>query len=159
MFYSEDEFNEVDIFSSKFTKKIKLFAVIRGDGDSFVDLYFESHNKFYDLTLYNNYPGLPFLELEEVDSINDLNFHEEENCEYYKIPKKLQGLKFLNIGPNEISSDLFKLSRTQPYDISDLVNNKKSCLTIDKKFQINKDDYIDIKKELINFNESKSISR
>ena len=39
------------------------------------------------------------------------------------------------------------------------LENKNKLNYFIKKFQINKDDYIDIKKELINFNESKSISR
>lgn len=159
MYYNEDEFSEVEIFRDDFTKKIKLFAVVRADGDSCIDLYFETHGKYYDLTFFNNYPYKPFLELLETDNINELDFHENENCEYYKIPKNLQGLNFLNISPSEISSDLFTLLRTQPYEISDLINNKKSCLIIDKSFQINKEDYVDIKKELINITSEKSMDR
>lgn len=149
MFYKENEFKDIDIFSDNFMKKIKLFAITCGDNDSFINMYMESHNKYYSLCYYNNYPQDSFLELEEYDSIDELDFSENVATKFYKIPKEKQALKFLNIGPQKISSDLFELDRTGSISMDELLKGK-SNLVIDEKYRIQKNDYIDIRRELIN---------
>lgn len=156
--YEDDEILEADIFQKDFTKKIKFFAAVKAKDDAYIDLYFKSHDKYYDLTFYNNYPETPFIELNEYDDVNDLNFHQNAECKYYKIDKKNQTLKFLKKDVNEISSNLFRLSLIGK-DIDDIINNGASNLEIDDKFMIKEEDYIDIRKELLSFDNAKSIER
>lgn len=159
MLYEEDEFKEVELFSENYTKKIRLFAVVAAQADSFIDLYLETHGKYYVLSFYNNHPETPFIELTEEDDINKLDFHETmKSCRFYKIPKTKQGLSFLNITPAEISSDLFIIQRSQPYDIKDLLNGE-TCLEIDEKYRLDVDKFNDIKKELINTNQRNNLER
>lgn len=149
MFYKESEFGDIDIFNKNFMKKIKLFAITCGDNDSFISLFMESHNKYYNLCYYDNYPQDSFLELEEYDSLDQIDFSENIATRFYKIPKENQALKFLNISPQKISSDLFEIDRTRSVPIEELLKGK-SNLVIDEKYRINKKDYVSIKKELMN---------
>lgn len=156
--YEDDEILESEIFQKDFTKKIKLFAIVKAPGDAYIDLYFKSHNKYYDLSFYNNYPEKPFTELNVYTNINDLDFHKKENCTYYKIDSKHQTLKYLKKDVNEISSNLFKLSLIGK-DIDDIINKGISNLQIDDKFIINENDYLDIVKELLPTQKEKTIER
>lgn len=152
MLYSDDEIKKAYIFKDTRISKIQLFAIVKDPSNSFINLYLRSHNKYYVLSHFNNYPDIPFVEMEELDSVNELNFHEKSNYIYYKINKEDQNLKFLKKDKNGIHSNLFDL-KFDVINISELLNNKKSNLYIDNKYIINERDYYDIKKELLDEDE------
>lgn len=154
--YLQEEFNEIDIFQPDFTKRINLFAAVVAPDDCYIDLYFKSHGKYYDLTYFFNYPEKPFMEMNIYYNPSELDFHEKENCKYYKIPKKDQIVHNLDYNINEISCNLFTLSLIGK-DIYEIINKNNSNLEIDEKYRINELDYISISKELLPNSKQKTI--
>lgn len=148
MFYEDDDIIEAKIFDKMTTKKIKLFAVVKDKNDAFIDLYFQSHGKFYVLSHFNNYPNEPFVEIEEFKDTEEIDFHKGEGCIYYKIDKKDQTLDYLRKDVTGIHSNLFDLTFKQ-LSIKDITTKKNSNLSIDNKYIINEHDYYDVVKELL----------
>lgn len=155
-FYTQEEFEDIDIFQKDFTKRISLFAAVVAPGDCFVDLYFKSHGKYYDLTYYFNYPEKPFIEMNIYNNSSELDFHEKEKCKYYKIPKKDQEVHGLTLDVNEISCNLFTLSLTGK-ELNEILNHNTSNLEIDEKYRIDEMDYISVSKELLPQTKQKQI--
>lgn len=149
MKYEDDEIIESKIFDEFITNKIKLFAIVRDKNDAFIDLHFESHEKYYVLSHFNNFPNNPFVEIEEFDNPQELDFHKNEGCTYYKIDKSDQTLDYLKKDISGIHSNLFDLT-LKKLEMEDITLDNKSNLKIDDKYIIKESDYYDITKELLN---------
>ena len=147
MFYEGEEILQAEIFDEQYNKKIKCFAILEAKDNSFINIYLQSHGIYYNLSFYYN-QGDPFLEMQETYDINELQFIINDNINIYKIPKEYQNLQNFKIYGTTIDSNLFYISNA--YSIDEVLNKNHSNLSVDngKTFLINKDDYVDILKEL-----------
>ena len=158
MFYENEEILNAEIFDEHYNKKIKCFAIIEAKDNSFIDIYLQSHGKYYTLSFYFN-QGNPFIEMKDTEDINDISFAVKGNVNIYKISKDKQSISNLSIDGTTISSNLFHVSNA--YSIDQVLNRNYSNISVNdaKEFLINKDDYTDIEKELYPIYTDNSIER